>query len=219
MVKMHIRDKKGSCPIDVWAPHTGPSMHSTVMPDYWSCLTQVAQAQQQAMYQQATLGLPHTGRSSTATGYVATGLELPHTGRSSAATGLCTNRLLWTASHGSLKHNNGLSAPPTDKLQQTALSPRSLKRQRAVCQPGYQATSRTMRVSSRLADNQTMCQQTVGSPGSAQVTKTESNGLCTSRLPWAARSAQAQQQAVYQQSCLGLPHRSSSSTTKQVPIL
>jgi hypothetical protein len=69
----------------------------------WSCLT-FAQAQQQAMYQQATLSCL-TGRSSTATGYVPAG----YLGAASHGSLKHSNRAMpagcQTASHGSLKHN------------------------------------------------------------------------------------------------------------------
>jgi hypothetical protein len=169
------------------------------------------------LYQQSYRNCPHTGRSSTATGYVPAGytraashgslkhsnrlctsnLELPHTGRSSTATGYvpagwsCLTQVSSTAT----------GYVPAGYL---GASNRSLKQQQAMYQ---QATSCLH--TGRSSWQQAMYQQATWA--ASQVSSTATGYVPAGYAGHLTQVAQAQQQAMYHEATL-VPHTGRSST-------
>jgi hypothetical protein len=132
----------------------------------WSCLTQVAQAQQQAMYQQAWSCL--TQVSSTATGYVpadylgASIRSLKHSNRyvpagwscltrvAQAGNRLCTSRLPWAASQVSSTATGYVPAGYAGHLTQVAQAQQQAMYQQATLVPSHGSLKHSNNYDTRL---------------------------------------------------------------------
>jgi hypothetical protein len=176
-----------------------------------SCLTPGRSSTATGYNNQGYLGAAHTGR--LATGYVPAGyLGLPHTGRSSTANRLCASKIPWAASHGTSSTATGYVPAGYLGAASGQLSGNRLCTKQATLElphTGRSSTARLIANSTGYLDCPTRSLKPatgyvpagyLGLPGRSSTATgyvpagwaashgslKHSNGLCTSRLPWAA---------------------------------